>query len=257
MSLRKEVNTYIYDPSKRFLNVSVELANEPGALMGVMEILQALDLNILGSFSTASPGSGAGLWGAFLDDPKGSLHELEARLRASPSVAGFRVEESKGGYLADLIHFPLVQSSGGRIVVMSSTHLLALFEEVRRVYGTGGEAILFEAAEAYGKSFFEERRRMLGSEFAFANLKEVLGTYQAAGWFRFEDVRKEEGGVTLRVSDNFECGGRRSARPYSHFVRGHLCGALTALLGKPTKCEETRCVACGDKFCEFVLAPAR
>ena len=83
---------------------------------------------------------------------------------------------------------------------------------------------------------------MLGKEFCEANLKEALGTYQALGWFRFEEVTKEKDRVTIRVSGNFECEG--------------VSGALTALLGKPMKCEETTCIARGDRCCEFVFAPA-
>ena len=73
------------------------------------------------------------------------------------------------------------------------------------------------------------------------------------GWFRFEEVTKEKGRVSIRASVNFECEGRKSAKPYSQFVRGHLSGALTALLGRPMKCDEAKCIACDDTYCEFVL----
>lgn len=156
----------------------------------------------------------------------------------------------------DLIHFPVVQSSGEKMVMMTAGHLVAMFERARGEFGSGGAVVFHDLGRAYGESVYEERRSMLGKGFSESNLKEALGTYQAMGWFRFEEVRSGGDTFTLRVSGNFECEGKRSPEPASHFVRGHLSGAMTALLGRPMKCEEAKCLARGDRYCEFVLTPA-
>jgi prephenate dehydratase len=65
--LRKHVSAYIYDPSKRFFHVVVELRNAPGALSSLLNVLQGMDLNILGSSSSLMPYDKAGLWSGFVE----------------------------------------------------------------------------------------------------------------------------------------------------------------------------------------------
>ena len=156
MPVQTALTPQVHGPAKKCLNLSVELRNEPGALLRVQNVLSDLRFNVLGSFSTVDLGSRTGRWGAFLKDPDGSLRTLKSKLRALPFVVGFEVEESKDGYLVDLIHFPLVQSGGERAIMMTSKHLLALGEQIARVFGSGGPVILFGAAQAYGRFFFYE-----------------------------------------------------------------------------------------------------
>jgi predicted hydrocarbon binding protein len=183
--------------------------------------------------------------------------ELKEKISSAHGVLDSIVVESKDGFLVDGIHFPLVLNSGDRVVLMRAEYLPRMFEMIRKKFGTGGETIVFDQGFAYGKATWADVTVKFGPGFARSNLRLVLKLYQALGWLRLEGIEWDEGSrsVTIRTSGSSECEGRKSSAPYSQFVRGHLSGALTAILGKETTCKETRCIAAGDQLCEFVSTP--
>jgi len=59
--------------------------------------------------------------------------------------------------------------------------------------------------------------------------------------------------IVLRLYDSFECEAFRcSDRPASQFIRGHISGLISALLNSNIRVIETKCIAKGDDFCEFI-----
>jgi predicted hydrocarbon binding protein len=134
-----------------------------------------------------------------------------------------------------------------------------MLSAIREEFGSGGNVILYEEGRAYGNDVGVNYSNTLGLEFTRSNLPEVLSLYQALGWFKLESVRqnKPEKSLTIRASACFECDGSKSDGPYSHFVRGHLGGAMTAILGEEMTCEETKCLAAGGQVCEFLISPAK
>ncbi|MDV3294138.1 MAG: hypothetical protein LYZ70_07690, partial [Nitrososphaerales archaeon] len=226
-------------------------------LSSVLGVLQNLNLNVLGSFSSVTPHAGTGVWSGFVEDSRHTASELKEKISSSRHVLDSTVVESKEGYLVDSVHFPLSWNTGDRAVMMRGEYLGGMFDKVREKFGTGGEAIVYEEGFDYGKETFANHASRLGAGFMRSNLLDVLKIYQALGWFKIEGIDQSERDrtVTIRTSGSFECEGQKSAKPYSHFVRGHLCGALTVILGEEMECEEAQCTAMGDRHCEFVLRP--
>lgn len=255
MRFRKDVNVIVFNPAKRFLHIAVQLKNNPGALESVVHTITVLRLNILGSFSSVDPGADTGVWSAFVEDESHTTSQLKEMLGKSPYVVDVVVAESRDGLLVDSIHFPLAWNSGDRAVMMRDRYLNAMFDSIRGTFGSGGEAILYQEGFAYGKESWDEFVGRLGRSFVRSHLKDVLMIYQAVGWFKLERVEHDEGSsrVALSTGGNFECEGAESREPHSHFVRGHLAGAMTAVMGRRMACRETRCVAKGDGGCAFVL----
>ncbi|MDV3244087.1 MAG: hypothetical protein LYZ66_02780 [Nitrososphaerales archaeon] len=255
MLLRKDVNVYVYDPWKKFFQMVVELKNVPGALSSVLGVLQNLNLNVLGSFSSVTPYAGTGVWSAFVEDSRHTASELKEKVSSSRYVLDSIVVESKEGFLVDSVHFPLSWNTGDRAVMMRAKYLGRMLDKMREKFGTGGEVIIYEEGFVNGKESLADFAARVGAGFMRSNLRDVLKMYQALGWFKLEGVDQSERDrtVTMRTSGSFECEGRKSTKPYSHFVRGQLCGALTAILGEEMECEEVKCIAMGDQRCEFVL----
>jgi predicted hydrocarbon binding protein len=253
------VNVFVYDPSTKFFNVVVELKNVPGALRSVLDILQRFKINILGSFSSVDPKGNTGTWSAFVENSGHTVSGLRRRILSSPYVLRTIVTESTDGFLVDSIHFPLTFNTGDRAVLMRSEYLGRMLSAIRKEFGSGGNVILYEEGRAYGKDVGANYANRLGPGFVRSNIAEVLNLYQALGWFKLEGVRqnKREKSLTIRASGCFECEGSESNGPCSHFVRGHLGGAMTAIFGEEMTCEETRCVAAGGQVCEFLISPAK
>jgi predicted hydrocarbon binding protein len=254
--LRKDVNVYIYDPSKKHYHVMIELENVPGALVSVLEVVRKIGLNILGSSTSVDSASRVGVWSGFVEDGDHGADELKRRLSGSPYVHDVMVVESKDGFLVDGVSFPLAYNTGARAVLMNARSLSNMLRNVKAQFGSGGNVILYEEGRSYGKDVGGEYVLALGGDFLSRHTAEALKLYQALGWFRVAKVREDEdGSLTVQAEDNFECSGRDTKAPNSHFVRGHIEGVITAWTGRPMECREVRCAATGDECCEFVLTP--
>jgi len=132
-----------------------------------------------------------------------------------------------------------------------------MLRKIREEFGTGGEKIVYDEGYAWGKDTWAEMTARIGTEFARSNLQEVMKFYQAQGWFKLEGIDRNErdGAVTVRASESLECMDAGSHGPYSHFIRGHLSGAFTAILETEMVCKETKCISAGNQHCEFMLRP--
>lgn len=258
MDSPKQVAVYMFDPYRRVLLLSVKLDNVPGALMEVLRILKGHKINVLGSSSSVEPGASSGVWSAFVEGAKLEPEKLRKQIESAEGVVTAAVVGNTDGFLVDSALFPLAWNTGDRAVMMRYRFLNAMFNRVREAFGSGGEVIIFEEGFAYGNESWKDLVESVGRDFARSHIKEMLMIYQAVGWFRLEGVELgKEGTVTMRAAQNFECEGAKSTSPRSHFVRGHLAGSLTAIMGERMSCEETKCVAKGDPFCEFTLTPEK
>ncbi|HIH98147.1 MAG TPA: hypothetical protein HA346_03970 [Thermoplasmata archaeon] len=45
----------------------------------------------------------------------------------------------------------------------------------------------------------------------------------------------------------------KSIEPVCHYMAGLMAGIYAAYIGKPCESKETKCVAKGDEYCEFVI----
>lgn len=257
MRLRKDIIVYLHDPSRRFFHIAVELKNIPGALHSVLGIFRDLNLNILGSFSSVDGSAKTGVWSAFVEDSHHTASELNKKMSSSEYVLRSTVVESKDGFLIDGLHFPVSWNTGDRAFMGRARYFARMLHKIREEFGTGGEKIVYDEGYVWGKETWTEMMSRIGTGFARSNLNDVLKFYQAQGWFKLDGVERNEddGRIVIRTSESFECMGGGSRGPYSHFIRGHLSGALSAILDTEMTCEETKCIAAGNQYCEFELRP--
>jgi len=47
----------------------------------------------------------------------------------------------------------------------------------------------------------------------------------------------------------------KAKKPIDYYLCGVIAGGFKTLCGKRTECMETKCVACGDPFCQFEVGP--
>jgi len=239
----------------RFFHIVVELNNTPGALCNLLRDIEGQGITVLNGSSYVDIFAKTAVWSAFVRDSDRTVSELRDKISSAQHVLDSMVVESKGGFLSGGTHFSLSFNANDRTVLGRNSYFERILRRFREKFGSVGEAILYDEGYAYGKDVGEDYARRLGTGFARANLQEVLEMYETAGWFRLEGVERCEryGLITIRAGENFECEGAQSGGPYSQFVRGHLSGGLTAIMGRETACEETKCIAAGDQSCEFVL----
>jgi len=154
----------------------------------------------------------------------------------------------------------LAEESGLSFVTFPAIGLNRYWEGVKRIIGKEGEAVL---AYDSGKEAVKEMVRFLkkgwnlnGREFIkaaeefFAELGmgELSIIYPKIGLHRKKRIvfRIRNSYIARSVSE-------RSKEPVCHLFRGYAAGVIEELTGLKMDAEETKCLAMGDEYCEFVV----
>jgi predicted hydrocarbon binding protein len=165
------------------------------------------------------------------------------------------IKPNRNGIIFDEYFFPIMVGDQ-RVVIFRKPIYGALFNGVRRKFGSAGEAMLYYEGFAIGFEVYDEYVKTANSE----NLDDLVEVARAVnmtlGWGIIDkikiDVEKRE--AQFRVYQNFECElGENSGKPYSQFYRGAIAGLFTRFFGKEVEVQEIKCVAKGDPYCEFIV----
>jgi predicted hydrocarbon binding protein len=75
---------------------------------------------------------------------------------------------------------------------------------------------------------------------------------------RLVSLNFDDSTAEIRAYDNFECVSYKQSKfPRSHFIRGHITGWFSQLMGSIVEVEEQHCVAMGHPFCYFAVKPRK
>ncbi len=159
------------------------------------------------------------------------------------------------GFIADTVSHPLTAGKN-RVILLRDLGYSGLLTEIRKLFGTGGEALLYHVGLTTGMGLAKLHREMADTVCINDPIdvfrKVSTAMFQWAGFGRIEvkELTTEHGEIV--VHDSFECElGRSRAICYSQFVRGMLAGVLSELFGKGFNLEEEECIAKGDQVCKF------
>jgi len=134
------------------------------------------------------------------------------------------------------------------------------WEGVRRIIGDDGEAVL---AYETGKEAVKELIRLVRKEFKLEGedlLKAMIELFSELKMGKMNMVYPirglEAGEIVIKVEDSYiaRCLYERSERPVCNLIGGEIAGLLEELTGWKIDAEETKCLAMGDKYCEFVAS---
>src|ERR1022692_2540461 len=98
------------------------------------------------------------------------------------------------------------------------------------------------------------RRLIQGDVRRFIGELGKLYSATGIGIAEFVEMNLDDLHFVVRITDSIECQGKDSDEHISQWIRGHLMGAASGLLGVQMECIETKCIATGDPYCEFELS---
>ena len=134
--------------------------------------------------------------------------------------------------------------------------------ESRKLYGTGGEALLyhvgFTTGTELGKLHKETAEAVNVKDPAeiFKNVSAVMFQWAGFGKMQINELTQEHGEIIIH--DSFECElGKQRAITYSQFIRGMIAGILVELFGRGFSVVEEDCIAKGDPVCRFSIKPLK
>lgn len=257
-----EISRYLIDFSRRFFGVLIEAENKPGVLASLSNILAKHGVNILFCLVTAKPSSRYGTV-MFLADVTYSdvnIEDLVSELKQQSSVSNVQViNEVLPGFIMDVIHFPLTIGFD-RAIILTKPLYRSLIEGFRHKFGESVNAILWHQGYVVGLGFFRKLMNLLRDvKLTRENIIKIFLLYmKTLGMFDgiLKKIEPSSSRIIIQVHNSFECelGKEKGVgRPYSHFIRGIFSGFFSQLLNSHVEVIETKCIAKGDPYCEFLI----
>ena len=251
---RYPIHSILYSRGERVFHIAAEIEDVPGSLNSVLELVSGqIDLKNTISFSHDK---GLASWRAFASavDEGTTADSVKLRLMRSPFVKSVEVAEGKDGLVVNKTSSGPSLGPGEPLIVLSIGGMNSVFNHMVRVFGTGGESILYGEGHSLGQANGRFLKEYLGNGLAKNSLDELAGLYSSFGWGIVEMMDDGHGStVTARVRDCFECASAEGVETRCNFFLGHFKGTVSILYGFELAGSETRCRRRGNEFCEFEL----
>jgi len=251
---RYPFHSLLFARGQRVFHIAAEIEDVPGSLNSVLELVSGqIDLQNTISYSHSR---GLASWRAFACavDANASVEGLTSLIRRSPFVKSVEVAEGKDGLVVNNTSAGPSLGPGEPLIVMSIAGMNSVFNQVAKVFGSGGEAMLYGQGVSLGRTNGRYLREYLGNGLVKHKLEDLAGLYGSFGWGTVE-VSYDGGGtgVAARVRDCFECVSTEVVETRCNFFLGHFKGIVSSLFGVDFAGGETRCKIRGNDFCEFEL----
>ncbi len=246
------------DGGKPIYHVAVKSKNVPGALGDIATRIGKAGLNILTANDCSLPEAEDSAVSFFVE-PKvegASEEDVKRALATSPFVTEVHVRRNESKLLIDDFGFPVMFFPSGRAVIFPQSGVMAMFKDITRMFGTGGESILFRAGYSVGAHGTNDVARAVGEDHLRLHSETFTAFYAALGWGKMEvlDAAPDLSSYKLRLTHGFESDGAKSVKPSCHFTRGMVSGSAERIYGTPVLCVEEKCAAAGDNYCLFTVS---
>jgi len=165
------------------------------------------------------------------------------------------IRPNRTGIICDNYFFPLTVGEE-RAVIFRKTVYEALFKGLREKFGSAGEAMLYYQGYNVGYELCANHMSMDHAEKPEFLIEMSKTISRTLGWAIIDDekIDLKKRRAKIRVYQNFECEiGKGSGKPHSQFYRGIIAGWFHKFFEKPVDVKETKCVAKGDTYCEFLI----
>ena len=262
-----EIGRFLLLPDRKLYGVLVTAENKPGVLGEISAIPASHNANIIYlAFSAPSPTQKTATGLAFLDltNADVSPEDIAKEAKKSKSITEIKIiYPPLEGFIADTLSNPLLLN-GDRTIVMRLQGYKGIIADIRKHFGTAGEAFLyyvgFDSGVEYAKSHLEMATKLGLTEPTkiFKLISATLFTCVGYGKMKVLRLTTKPPKAFIRIYNSFECElGIGTGKPFSHLVRGMIAGTLTTLLNTKMKATETKCIARRDPYCEFKIKPER
>jgi predicted hydrocarbon binding protein len=249
----------VFDEKIRIYGVVIESKIEKGVLQKLCGLIENLGIAIrYVQYSMEKVDNPTITAIGFLDfsHSKVSPEELLNLLRSQKFIKSAHIiNPSSNGMIYDSYFFPITLGSE-RVVIFRKCVYEALFNGIRRKFGSAGEAMLYYQGFSIGFEIYDEYAKIAKSEKLEDLIEVATAVNMTLGWGIVDKVRVniEKGTAKFRMYHNFECElGENNGKPYSQFYRGAIAGLFTRFFGKEVEVKETKCIAKGDPYCEFII----
>jgi predicted hydrocarbon binding protein len=252
----KEIVTMLYKPDHKLFQIAFKADIATAPLATLSEALAELDVRVLNA-SVSSRDGRMGSWDVFIDCSNYSLtaEAIWPLLKAKSNLRDVRMSAGEELVVEEL-YFPLTLSGfGSRVMLITQDSFQRMLSAMGQMLGSGESVIAYQEGEMLGSIYAGGLRSLIKGDIR-RFLIQLAKLYGATGVGRCKIVEMNFDLMhfVVQFTDSIECQGRRTTKPNSQWIRGHLTGGARVTLDTTMRCEETRCVAMGDPYCEFHLS---
>ncbi|RLF03123.1 MAG: hypothetical protein DRJ59_01580 [Thermoprotei archaeon] len=259
-----DLGSVVHLPGRRPLGLMIVLGPEAlyavGILKKIVDIISDAALPIV-HLSFSAPRIGEPIAGIIVVDATSAeerVRMVAEKIREIETVREVKLVEPLLADTLVMTPFDEYTIEGKRAVILRKNFYEGLIKWTWNMFGTGGGAMLYYIGTAIGKRVFEDHfRRASGDIGKLRAINEALFKAMGFGTLRIVSLDLRNKYATLRIENNFECElfmGRGESS--SNLVRGMLNGWFSSLFKTDVRIIETRCIARGDPYCEFVVTVA-
>jgi len=254
------VSNIILTQDKPIYGFYLLIKNIPGVLADITKLLADANINIVAINFTPTIEHEDVLLFIAADFSKSS-EKPEVMVKKFTSldniVSATLVKPQVKGVLVDELHFPIIDTSGRRKIMLSQENLRFFVVGIRELLGSAGLALLYREGLVVGERIWK-RYSGLGFKSLEEGLERLMIGSLVLGRYRGEIVKlsTDERRIIIRLYNNWECEVAKKHNilgPASYFEKGVLAGLIKGYTGKDVKIEEVKCIAKGDPYCEFEI----
>ena len=250
------------EPGRKLVELYVELPNMPTALAELFNVLARHNASVSSMSSYIMHNKLVNFIIVDLSYARSSideiLDEVKYGMRISPTRVECYVPEIEG-VITEKFGFPPIAGScgdGQELLVLRGSTFSSMLKTIKDLFGTGGDIIILQQAIQGGVDTAKNIEKMFSKTYVPPDFpfKLHLDVLTAFGFGIFEIADKDRQRIVVRVEESVES--RYLRRRYDTakcvFIKGYLKGAIEEHYGRRVFVEETRCIAKGDPYCEFV-----
>lgn len=239
--------------------IYITAKNVPGALAEITSLFARYNLNIISINFTPSIKEEDILLFFTVDFTNSAieLKDIITKLKGLGKVCDAWAVKPyiRGSLLVDEMHFPIIDSTGARLLILSEENMKLFVVGMRERFSDAGLTLLYFQGETAGR-ILAERFISLELKGLKDGLTYLLLNSFSLGRYRGEIIEfsLEERKIVIRLYDSWECITARKygiEGPASHFERGIFAGFIKRYLNVEVTVVETKCLASGDPYCEF------
>ena len=252
-------NIYLPTIAKRGSNeklvfFSFILRNMPGMIAKIAKVFFENNINIL--YGVHSVNKNLGYW-IFLADVTSIEKPLEHVVGELRNIKGVLEVNyginNVGNMVINPYAFTIVLSYGmGKASVFPVNVLKKALKDLKSKWGIAASVFLYHIGyymgNVLGTMFKNEKFEPENVLKAFLEYLKSLGFFGSYNIRFFSPINRI---ATVKIYDSIECTNLASSKPASHSLRGVLGGIFSTVFRKEVTVYETKCVAKGDKYCEF------
>lgn len=152
-----------------------------------------------------------------------------------------------------------IRVTGEISIMIHGPALIMLTDNIIEKMGKEGVKSIYAASKEGGMSLAKAYKSKFHlAESKLANL--LMDLASMGGWGRFEFIKldfKENIMICTVKESPFARLSKQKKKKVCHMIRGLLAGGASIGFGKDVECIETKCLADGSNFCEFIVKPKK